>query len=542
MMETRKRLHTRRAFLRRMGLTGLGGLTAGWYARELRAHAAGDLAVVSLMHTTDLHGNVLPTATYDGVEDVGGLARCASQIRRWRSEHPHSLLVDAGDVYQGTAAGYLSRGRVMIDLFNKLGYDSWTMGNHEFDWGGEAVLDALGRSQMPVLTANLKLDGHAAGAHPDEAHPFANVRPWMIRELDGFRIGLVGLITPGLPAWFHPTLLAGMEATDAAAAARLAVDRMKAEGGVDAIVAVTHFGWRDQDDHANPIHELVRVVPEIDVVIAGHTHRLNEQLELGPALYTQANYFGIHCGRVDLVFDRASRKLVDCRTEVRKMDASVALDPLVLQTVAPVLQEAEAHLDEVVGEIGEDLTHQYDNGRVGQTHRFIGTALLHAARKRGIEAAAVFHGTFGEDPLPAGPVTQRDLWSIIPFENMLVKAELTHGQLAAILEESMSIFWSRRGFTGLVADVGRRGPNLVVEGLKWPDGTPLEPGHRIPVLFNSYDAQSGGRRLLQLRAILAEPAVKPTVEFIPLQTRDALADFLADTSPVRAADLETGGG
>lgn len=538
-MESIKQWHSRRAFLRRMGLAGLGTLGAGWYARGLRTAAADDLAVVSLMHTTDLHGNVLPTATYDGVRDVGGLARCASQIRQWRRRHPHSLLVDAGDVYQGTAAGYMSRGRVMIDLFNKLGYDSWTMGNHEFDWGGEAVLDALGRSEMPVLTANLKLDGHAVGAHPDANHPFANVRPWMIRELDGFRIGLVGLITPGLPAWFHPTLLAGMEATDAAAAARRAVDEMKAEG-VDAVVAVTHFGWRDHDDHANPIHELVRVVPEIDVVIAGHTHRLNEQLELGPALYTQANYFGIHCGRVDLVFDRASRKLVDCRTEVLEMDGSVDLDPLVLQTVAPVIERAETHLDEKVGELAQELTHDYDDGRVGLTHRFIGTALLHAARKRGIEAAAVFHGTFGQDPIPAGPLTHRDLWSIIPYENMLVKAELTHGQLAAILEESMSIFWSRRGFTGLVADVGRRGPNLAVEQLLWPDGTPLEPGRRIPVLFNSYDAQSGGRRLLQLRAILEEPAVRPTVEFIPLQTRDALADFLADKSPLGVADLEVG--
>ena len=72
---------------------------------------------------------------------MGGLARCAAQIRKWRKSNPHSLLVDVGDVYQGTAVGWMTRGRLMIDLFNKLQYDAWVLGNHEFDWGPEVVLD-----------------------------------------------------------------------------------------------------------------------------------------------------------------------------------------------------------------------------------------------------------------------------------------------------------------------------------------------------------------------------------------------------------------
>ena len=122
---------TRRAFIKTIGGAGL------FYAAPHIARAAsalsGDVVQISILHTTDLHGNILPTTDYAGNPDLGGFARCATQIRRWRRQNRNSIQIDAGDVYQGTEVSLRTNGRLMIDLFNYLKYDAWIVGNHEFD-------------------------------------------------------------------------------------------------------------------------------------------------------------------------------------------------------------------------------------------------------------------------------------------------------------------------------------------------------------------------------------------------------------------------
>ena len=129
----------------------LGG-AAAWLALPASARSGRSLKTISLFHTTDLHGHILPTVSYEGIENLGGLARCATQIRRWRATCPDHLLFDIGDVYQGTMEGYQTKGGVMIDCFNKMNYDGWVLGNHEFDWGLDVVDAAVKRSTMPVVT------------------------------------------------------------------------------------------------------------------------------------------------------------------------------------------------------------------------------------------------------------------------------------------------------------------------------------------------------------------------------------------------------
>jgi 2',3'-cyclic-nucleotide 2'-phosphodiesterase (5'-nucleotidase family) len=117
----------------------------------------------------------LPTSDYLGNADLGGLARCATQIRRWRRQNRNSILVDAGDVYQGTDVSLRTNGALVIDLFNHLKYDAWIVGNHEFDWGLDTFARALAKSEMPALAANMSIEGKPSGAIT--ANPFAKVRP-----------------------------------------------------------------------------------------------------------------------------------------------------------------------------------------------------------------------------------------------------------------------------------------------------------------------------------------------------------------------------
>src|SRR5881396_4324455 len=186
---------TRRDFLKLAGRAGF--VSAFPTLASASAALEPDTVCISILHTTDLHGHILPTSDYDGTADRGGLARCVTQIRRWRQQNPNSILVDVGDVYQGTEVSLRNKGELMIDLFNHLKYDAWVIGNHEFDWGMQSFQQVLQRSAMPVLAANTTLEGKPAGEFPDAKHPFARIQPFILKEVAGINLAIIGVTTPG---------------------------------------------------------------------------------------------------------------------------------------------------------------------------------------------------------------------------------------------------------------------------------------------------------------------------------------------------------
>src|SRR6184192_219248 len=190
------RFWTRRDFLKLAGSAGL--LNAFPTLAGASAALRLDTVCISILHTTDLHGHILPTADYNGTPDYGGLARCAAQIRRWRRQNSNSILIDVGDVYQGTDVSLRNKGELMIDLFNHLKYDAWIVGNHEFDWGIEVFQNSLARSTMPVLAANTMLEGIAAGEFSDTKNPLAKLQPFILKEFSGIKVAIIGVTTPGM--------------------------------------------------------------------------------------------------------------------------------------------------------------------------------------------------------------------------------------------------------------------------------------------------------------------------------------------------------
>ena len=99
----------------------------------------------------------------------------------------------------------------MIDLLNHLEYDAWVVGNHEFDWGMECFERALQQSNMPVLAANMLMEGKLAGEFPDAKHPFSKIQPFILKEIAGIKIATIGITTPGMPFWLWPEFTRGLE-------------------------------------------------------------------------------------------------------------------------------------------------------------------------------------------------------------------------------------------------------------------------------------------------------------------------------------------
>jgi len=382
---------TRRDFLKLAGRAGL--LSAFPTLASAAAALEPDTVCISILHTTDLHGHILPTSDYDGTADRGGLARCVTQIRRWRRQNPNSILIDVGDVYQGTDVSLRNQGELMIDLFNHLKYDAWVIGNHEFDWGIEPFTNALQKSTMPVLGANTTLDGRPAGSFSDSQHPFAKVQPFVVKEIEGIKLAIIGITTPGMSFWLPREFTVGIDFQHPVESVRRAIAKANSEGA-DAIVLTGHMGLKPRtggDDFANTVMALTSEFPDVAVFIAGHTHQAIPRRLTNRVLFTQADHFGIHVGRVDLLFDRKSKKFLRREAICELMDNRFEPDQVVVSRAGSQLSESEAALGQPIGELAATLHARGRQGQPSEIERLIGAAITESLWERKITVDAVIN-------------------------------------------------------------------------------------------------------------------------------------------------------
>lgn len=498
----------------------------------LWAAAAGAREVaLTILHTCDLHGNILPTENYDGQPNLGGLARCATVIRQVRAAQPNTILVDAGDTVQGTAVSYLSDGRVMVRLLNLLRYDAWVWGNHEFDWGLAKLTANAELATVPILNANVQ---HACDI---SARLLARVQPYRIVEVDGVKVGLIGLNTPGIPSWSRPQLIAGLKFADSVETLKTVVPTAR-RAGAQVLVLIAHQGYRETgDDHANQIHAIASAFPELDVIIGAHTHRDFPEFKINNVLYTQADYYGIHLGRVDLVYDTTAGKVTHRESRTLLMDEQVPLDPAVLKECSGELAQADQLLRTVVGEAtGEFAVH---NSAKHETplHNLIFESIVAGLGARGVKVDAVVHGVLERRlTLQAGPITVGDVWRAVPYENSLGVCQLSGAELREILDEDAGAYGgpSFRGVWGVRWAFDPKLPaGQRVRKLTHADGTAIGNGERLAVAFNSYDLAGGGMRWPSLRAIAARPACQ-LIE-TDVQTRQAVLDYIKQQGKISPA-------
>jgi 2',3'-cyclic-nucleotide 2'-phosphodiesterase (5'-nucleotidase family) len=514
---------TRRDFLKLVGQAGL--VTAAPTLASAAAALNGDTVCISILHTTDLHGHILPTTDYDGTTDRGGLARCVTQIRRWRQQNPNSILIDVGDVYQGTDVSLRSKGELMIDLFNHLKYDAWVIGNHEFDWTIEPFHHALQRSAMPVLAANTVLEGKPAGEFPDAKHPVAKIQSYISKEIAGIKLAIIGVTTPGMSFWLPREFTAGIDFQHPVEPVRRAIAKAKGDGA-DVIVLTGHMGLKPRtrgDDFANSVVALTSEFPNVAAFIAGHTHQAISSRLTNNVLFTQADHFGIHVGRVDLLFDRTSKKLLRREAICELMDDRFHPDQVVISRVGSQLAESAAALVQPIGELAEVLCAQSRPGHPSDIEKLIGAAIMESLLERNVAIDGVIHGVFDSNAqFAAGPKTVNDIWNIIPYENSIVTATLSAEEIKTVMEEVYASH-EPRNLVGIEVNVETHARDRRIASMTFTDGRSLERGKKYVIAVNSFDASSGGHHFMRLRALLNRPEANYVLHSV--QTRDALIDY-----------------
>jgi len=218
--------------------------------------------VIAILHTNDTHSQIEPFE-YKKMGTVGGVLRRFELIKQMRSSYPQLLLLDAGDFSQGTPYFNFFKGYAEIELMNRMGYDAVTLGNHEFDNGVEALAKRLKKAAFDIVCANYTFKNKLLKRE---------VKPYIILERNGLRIGIFGLTTD-MNGLTSPETLKLVTYHNAVETAQKLVPVLRNELKCDLIICLSHLGF-DSDDPDNPVCDttLAKEVGDIDIIIGGHTH------------------------------------------------------------------------------------------------------------------------------------------------------------------------------------------------------------------------------------------------------------------------------
>ncbi|HSE83946.1 MAG TPA: 5'-nucleotidase C-terminal domain-containing protein [Thermodesulfobacteriota bacterium] len=348
----------------------------------------------------------------------GGLARVATLRDKIKAESPNTLLILAGDTISPSVASKVFKGRQMIEAWNAVGLDYAVLGNHEFDLGDLVLRERMQESRFLWLASNVfdKRTGK----------PFGNMLPYIIRDFRGLKIGFFGVLTPDTARTSKPG--PNVEFLDPYKTAARLVPEMKARGA-KVIVAISHLPM-SQDK------KLARSAP-IDVIIGGHEHEPLQSLS-GCTPIFKVGSDARNLGRIDLNIAEGSGTLESIDWEIIPVTKDVPEDPEVAAVVSKYESKLSSELDKPVGQTSVILDARQDTNRSQETN--LGSFIADAYRISVDADVALLNGGSIRSNTTYGPgeITQKDILSILPFENPIVKVEVTGATLRAALEHGVS--------------------------------------------------------------------------------------------------------
>ena len=295
-------MSSRRSFLKQSALAA-GALLAAPLARAVEEADAPKR--LTILHTNDTHSRIDPFPMDGGKnQGLGGVAARSELIKQIRAQEENVLLLDAGDIFQGTPYFNIYKGEPEIRAMSAMGYDATTIGNHDFDAGMEDLALQLSRhARFPMIVSNYDFSGT-----PMETQYV----PYRIFRKGGLRIGVLGVGIDGeglIPAnlWANTKYLDPVQKANETAAL------LKREG-CDLIICLSHLGYKYDSENRISDRRLAPATENIDLIIGGHTHTFMDAPEVmknakgDDILINQVGWAGIQLGRLDFVFEKKKGK------------------------------------------------------------------------------------------------------------------------------------------------------------------------------------------------------------------------------------------
>ncbi len=471
------------------------------------------IATLTILYTNDTHSHLQPFDMPAFGKDLGGIARRAAYIRAVRAAQPHVLLLDGGDIFQGTPFFSFFKGEADLRAFELCGYDATTLGNHELDEGLPHLVKLYRSSSLPLLCANLREVRTGELVFPSHR----------VFERAGRTIAVLGVI--GSEAWSvtPANYRVGYDWIEPRLALAPLLEQLRPRA--DLVVLLSHSGY--EEDQA-----LAAAVPGIDVIIGGHTNTYLEHpvlvkstpllvpgrapSALGGTLIVQAFKWGYYIGRLDIGF--GPDRVLGFTGHLQPLDASITvpLDCPVARLVSGYEEQIRARTSMVVGECPVDLLYPEEEKHVRALP--LGTLVCEALRRFAGGDLALMNSGSIRDAIPAGPVTMGRVFQVLPFDNTVV----TFTMSGAAIREMLGFICTHHGritgyqYAGLtcVYDLTARQVRDIRIG-----GEPLDPARDYRVVTISYlaDGNQNGDELFKAARD------KSDTGFL---MRDALVDWL----------------
>jgi 2',3'-cyclic-nucleotide 2'-phosphodiesterase/3'-nucleotidase len=387
---------------------------------------AAERVTLTVLATTDTHGNLLPYDYFTKKAAPRGLAAVATLVESVRRETKNTLLVDCGDTIQGSPLASVyeverREGRTrapepMMLAMNAIGYDAMAVGNHEYNFGLEALQAARASARFPWLSANTE----TGGALP----PFA---PYLVKTLAGVKVAVIGLTTPVIPQWEKPENVRGLSWLDPTEAVRRALEALEPERPEVVLVAVHGGLGRDPDTGApnpnespgeNPVWSLAEKFPQLTAIVFGHSHRREPGRRVNGVLLVQPRNWAMELARIDVALEREPGgrfRVTSTTSQLLPVTPETPADSRIAELARPYHEATERSLDTPVAESGVELS--------GARGRFEDSALvdaIHEVQLHYAQAQVSFASLFQTQVKVArGQVTRRELAALYIYENEL---------------------------------------------------------------------------------------------------------------------------
>lgn len=465
---------------------------------------------ISVLVTSDVHGYIMPT-DFSGELDLPlGLGKLATIIEEERDNNP-VLLIENGDFIQGSPLTYyeqsfaIGKENSVIRLANALNYDLAVFGNHEFNFGLPVLNKVVEQSNHPWLAANIKRkDGEYF------------TKPYMIKEMDGISIAIVGVTTQFVPIWEAAENIEGLIFEDAFEAAKREVEWLHANHQIDVMIIAYHGGFECdletgavlESSRENVGYQICKEIDGVDVVITGHQHREIAQHLFGKAV-VQPGTKGVCLGKIELSIND-NGKLEQAEPSLVYMD-DVQLNGAIKDSIAPIYTETENWLDQSIGEIEGDMliSSPFTARLKGHPYVEFINQIQNEVGGTSISCMAIFNDVCrGFNP----NVTMRDIVTNYIFPNTLKVLQVKGRYIIEALEQSATYFTLEDGvpevseafltpkaqpfnydlWSGIDYTIDLRKPegSRVIEVLY--NGEPLQPDETYEVVMNNYRATGAG--------------------------------------------------
>ncbi|XP_026314189.1 apyrase-like [Hyposmocoma kahamanoa] len=415
---------------------------------------------LDIVHYNDFHDRFeetsisYPVCKSNDTKCVGGFARLYQEIKTLLQEKPKALLLNAGDVFQGTYWYTLLKWNITQKFINMLPNDAHAIGNHEFDDGIVGLAPYLAALKAPVVAANID-----ASNEPKLKGLF---KPHVIVERDGKKIGIIGLITPDTAVTSNSEgviFLDPIKSVEKEA-------KFLTEQGIDIIIVLSHCGLEVDKEMARSVGE------HIDIIIGGHSHSLlwnaldapSKEVISGPypvimgshskpehkVLIVTASAFTKYLGNLTVYFDNAG-ELQDYSGQPVFLNRSIPEDPEIKTLLEPYKQELHIKVHEVVGYANENFVDKQCGAGECALGDLAADAYVNATlemKLNKLPLVSFLMRNMIRGSIPKGDITRGSIINTLPFTNKVVSFKLLGKYLVEALEICMTTYWIKKPFNG----------------------------------------------------------------------------------------------